>query len=80
MIRGGSQFGVSSALLSAEMPVQAWHHLSISIGKSGYSARVNGKVIASVQSAELAGWGNGTAVLELGNFEGWLDEVTIRSR
>lgn len=80
MLRGGASFGVSGALLAAEMPVQTWHHLSVSIGTNGYSARVNGKLIASAPSTELAGWGNGTASLEIGNFEGWLDEVTIRSR
>lgn len=79
MIRGGSQFGVSSALLKAELPAQQWHHLSLSIGTNGYAARVNGKTIAAAASSELAGWNNGSAILEIGNFEGWMDEVIVRT-
>ena len=79
-ISGGTQFDFTGAALTAAMPLHKWHHLSITINSSGYSTRVNGNRVASASSSELAGWNNGNAVLELGNFEGWIDEVIIRSR
>lgn len=80
ILRGGAQFAVSSAMLGSELPVQKWHHLAISLSSTGYTARVNGKSIASVASTELKEWANGSATLEIGNFEGWIDEVIVRRK
>jgi uncharacterized protein (TIGR02597 family) len=77
--RGGSQFDVFGVAVHVAFPIQQWQHISITIDASGYSARVNGQWVASVASAELAGWSQGSATLELGNFDGWIDEVVIRT-
>ncbi|HEV8543207.1 MAG TPA: TIGR02597 family protein, partial [Verrucomicrobiae bacterium] len=77
---GGSQFDFSGAALAAAMPIQQWHHLAVSINATGYSARVDGNLIASAPSSEFSAWSAGTAVLEIGNFDGWIDEIAVRSR
>jgi hypothetical protein len=80
MISGGTHLGLLGPAITSAMPSQQWHHLSISINRDGYFVQVNGQAIASVQSNELNNWGNGTASLELGNFDGWIDEIAIRTR
>jgi hypothetical protein len=78
-IRGGTQFDLFGSTLNAAMPQRQWHHLSITIGRTNYSARVNGNELANVSASEFGNWNGGTASLELGNFDGWIDEVVIRS-
>jgi hypothetical protein len=77
---GGTVFDISGDALSGAMPAQAWHHLVISISQSGYALKVDGAVVKSVASTELANWSNGPAALELGNFDGWIDEVAVRGK
>jgi hypothetical protein len=77
-VRGGTQFDLFGTTVSSAMPLRQWHHLSITIDASGYSARVNGKLIGTFQSAEFANWNGNNATLELGNFDGWIDEVVVR--
>lgn len=79
-VSGGTGFDFTGAGLSAAMPVQQWHHLVISIGPNGYAVKVNGATLASVASSEFANWASGGAALEFGNFDGWVDEVAVRSR
>ena len=78
-IRGGSQFDLHGASLNSAMPLQRWHHLSITLDRQGYSTRVNGQVIGTTASAEFANWNGRSATLEIGNFDGWIDEVVIRN-
>ncbi|HTG44729.1 MAG TPA: TIGR02597 family protein, partial [Verrucomicrobiae bacterium] len=77
---GGSQFDFAGQALATAMPVKEWHHLAITINASGYAARVNGTLVASIASGELSAWNGGSATLELGNFDGWIDEIAIRNR
>lgn len=79
-IRGGNAFSFSGASLSAALSTKEWHHLSISISRTGYAFKVDGVVIAGMASTELNNWGrNQFAKLVLGNFDGWIDEIAIRS-
>ena len=80
MIRGGSQFSIKKDRLAPALTLTNWHHLSISISRAGYAARIDGREIGSVPSNELANWGRKPAVLELGNFDGYIDEVVIRCK
>jgi hypothetical protein len=54
-----------------------WNHLSITVNKEGYIARVNGKTIGEKKSGELGNWGKQGATLEIGNFDGYIDEVAV---
>jgi hypothetical protein len=46
----------------------------------GYVAKLNGNVISSKVSAEFAGWNlSGLVTLQFGDFDGWIDEVVVRS-
>lgn len=78
-IRGGTQFDFFGPSLQQALPVKEWHHLSIRIDSTQYSFFVDGRLIKSVPSGELANWVNDGADLELGNFDGWLDEVVVKS-
>jgi hypothetical protein len=78
-IRGGTEFDVTGAPLNNALTPDEWHHLSMTISKTGYSTRIDGNEIGSAASGELANWNGGSATLELGNFDGWIDEVVVRS-
>jgi hypothetical protein len=77
MVKGGTQFSVDKKALTNALSLTNWHHLAISLNKESYTLRVNGKVIIATKSAELGNWGHKPAVLELGNFDGYLDEVAV---
>ena len=79
-VRGGTQFDFSGAGFSAALPVKEWRHLSIRINAANYSLYIDGKLVSKVPSNELSGWEGGTVSLELGNFDGWIDEVVVRSK
>lgn len=78
-IRGGTQFDLSGTNLTSALPLRTWFHLSITVSPAGYSLRVNGQTLAEVSSSEFANWNSYPASLELGNFDGWMDEVVIRN-
>ena len=77
MVKGGTQFSVEKAELTNALPLTNWHHLAISLDREKYTLRVNGKVIKTVKSAELGNWGRKAATLEIGNFDGYIDEVAV---
>ncbi len=79
--RGGTQFDSNGTIVANALSKNVWHHLRITIDKTGYSAKVDGVTVASNASTELANWNGttGTSTLTLGNFDGWIDEVTIRN-
>ena len=79
-IQGGNVFAFSGTQLSTALTKKEWHHLSISISRSGYAFKLDGILLASFNSNELSNWGRGEfATLTLGNFDGWIDEIAIRS-
>ena len=77
MIKGGTQFSVDKRTLTNALPLTNWHHLAISISRDGYAVRVNGKVVSTLKSKELGNWGRKPAILEIGNFDGYIDEVAV---
>ena len=78
MIRGGTEFSLKRAELEKVLTPGEWNHLALVIDQAGYSARLNGKIVAQMESGELANWGRkGQALLEIGNFDGYIDEVRI---
>ena len=80
MIKGGTAFSVGAKGVTNAITPGAWHLLEMKVTAGGYEARVNGKVIGSVNRPELANWGRKKAVLEIGNFDGYIDEVAITVR
>lgn len=77
MIKGGSEFSMTQTSLTNVLKPGVWHHLAITLNKDSYSARINGKVVVEKKSAELANWGKQPATLEIGNFDGYIDEVAV---
>ncbi len=78
-VKCGAALSIPKAQLSA-LTTKSWHHLSMAITRAGYVIKLNGVVVASVPSGDLSNWGHGQVItLTLGNFDGWLDEVVIRS-
>jgi len=54
--------------------------MAISISRTGYTFKLDGAVLRAVTSNELENWGRtASATLELGNFDGWIDEIVIRN-
>jgi hypothetical protein len=79
--RGGTQFSAGGTTVANALTRNVWHHLRIAIDKTGYTAKVDGVTVASATSSELSNWSNtsGVSTLTLGNFDGWIDEVTVRN-
>lgn len=80
MIKGGTAFSLGSTVLTNAIRPGKWHLLELTAGTDRYEARVDGKIIGSIPRGELANWGRKKAVLELGNFDGYIDEVLIETR
>jgi hypothetical protein len=79
IFRGGSQLNLSGQTVRNALPRNQWHHLRITIDKTGYAVVINGTVFGRVNSGELNNWaGGGSTTLTLGNFDGWIDEVVVR--
>ncbi len=79
VFRGGNSWDVRGTTVSDALTKNVWHHLVMTIDKTGYSVKVDGKTVASQASGDLANWLNsGTATLTIGNFDGWVDEVTVK--
>jgi hypothetical protein len=78
MVRGGTEFSLKKNELTEVITPSQWHHLSLSIKPDGYSFRVDGKAIKSLRSGELANWCRKPATIEIGNFDGYIDEVVVR--
>jgi len=80
MLKGGSGWSFGGAPLKTALTLKTWHHLSLRLDKTGYTAKLNGVVLSSVPSAELANWNsNNPITLKVGDFDGWIDEVVVRS-
>jgi hypothetical protein len=79
-VLGGNAFSFSGPSLRSVLTTKQWHHMSISISNTGYTFKLDGVVRASASSSDLGNWGRGsTATLILGNFDGWIDEVSVRN-
>ncbi|HUS36341.1 MAG TPA: glycoside hydrolase family 9 protein [Verrucomicrobiae bacterium] len=81
MIEGGDTFSYKGDAFKNALTLKTWHHVSLLLDSTGYTFRLNGTVVASKASGQLAAWaGNSTPVtLSFGDFEGWVDEVVVRS-
>lgn len=61
------------------LTLNAWHHVKISITSTGYVFAVDGLVKTNKASSDLSNWGgSGNAQLQVGEWDGWLDELVIK--
>lgn len=72
-----ANFSIKKNRLTSVLTRGEWHHLAISLTHDGYSARLDGKEIGSIKSGELANWGRKPVKIEIGNFDGYIDEVAV---
>jgi hypothetical protein len=81
MIVGGNTLDYQGAAVKDALTLKTWHHISLRLDTTGYTVRLNGNVIASQSSGELGEWNPnaGPVMLSFGDFEGWVDEVVVRS-
>lgn len=58
----------------------AWHQLCLAATNDGYELKIEGVSVAEVAGPTLLHvWAvAGTSTLELGNLDGWIDEVVIK--
>lgn len=76
---GGTSFSFGGASLQEALTLKEWHHIRLNLTPTGYTFALNGNVLASGNSSEFGNWGRGQfSKLEMGNFDGWIDEVVIR--
>jgi len=80
MIRCGTLLSVNKASLTNALSPGQWHYLLMSVGPQGYQIKVDDKLIGSTNKTEISNWGHKPAVLEIGNFDGYIDEVVVKSK
>jgi hypothetical protein len=79
-VLGGHVFSLSGNALNDVLTKKEWHHMSVSISRTGYTFKLDGVVQKSVASNEFGNWGRASsATLTLGNFDGGIDEIVIRN-
>jgi hypothetical protein len=80
-LKGGASWSYTGAALKNVLTPKTWHHLVLRIDKtSGYVAKLDGVVIAAQAATEFGNWNTSTPVaVQLGDFDGWIDEVVVRS-
>jgi hypothetical protein len=77
---GGGRILLDSATQGNFLTPHQWHRLRITLDRTHYVVSVDDREIARQGTADLANWAPlRTPVLRLGNFDGWLDEVIVRS-
>jgi hypothetical protein len=81
VITGGTSWSYGDAALKNAITLKTWHHLSLRIDKTGgYVAKLDGNVLTSQASSEFSNWNtSGPVTLQFGDFDGWIDEVVVRS-
>lgn len=78
--KGGTSFSFGGAPLQQALTLKEWHHICLSLTRFGYTFAVDGKVVATAGASDISNWGRAQfAKLEIGNFDGWLDEVVVRA-
>ncbi|MDB6017302.1 MAG: hypothetical protein JWR19_1791, partial [Pedosphaera sp.] len=80
VVVGNQQVLISAANLSGALTAGRWHQVSMLLDGTGYTLKVDGNVVATLASTDLSLWnGTGSALLQFGDFDGWMDEVVVRS-
>ncbi len=80
MIRGGTILSLKKEVLANVLTPGIWHHLLMMVGPRGYEVKVDGKTVGSSDKSEIGNWGRKPAVLEIGGFDGYIDEVIVRRK
>jgi len=79
-IMGGANIIAGASAITNNFQFGQWQHLRLTLTATNYSVSVNGVVTTNVPSSDLATWaGSGNVTLEIGNFDGWVDEIVIKS-
>jgi len=79
-IMGGANIIADASAITNNFKFGQWQHLRLTLTTTNYSVSVNGIVTTNVPSSDLANWaGSGNVTLEIGNFDGWVDEIVIKS-
>jgi len=77
---GGANIIAGASAITNNLQYGQWQHLRLTLTSTNYSVTVNGVVTTNIPSSDLANWaGTGTVALEIGNFDGWIDDVVIKS-
>jgi len=79
-IRGGTEMELIGSAVTSILTPKQWHHLVIQLDTTGYRVQLDGNTVKTMSSDELSNWGKASYTeLQLGNFNGWIDEVVIRN-
>ena len=80
-LRGGSTRLLDSAALANLLTPNDWHRIQVRLDRGGYTVLIDGVAVTNLMpSSELLNWeASDDVTLTLGSFDGWIDEVEIRS-
>ena len=77
---GGANLIIGGADLSSVLTLGQWHRVNIAINTSGYVVTIDGREIIHQSSSDLLNWaGSDSILVEAGNFDGWLQDLTVKN-
>ena len=80
VLRAGGQVLVEREKVQTLLTSGQWHRLRVSLDGEGYRVEIDDKEVLRKPSSDLASWeGPADIVLQAGGFDGWLDDLTVRS-
>jgi len=80
VVTGAGNITVDNVTLGNYLIPGQWQYLKIMLDSTGYSVFVNNTLILRTNSTDLQTWGgSGASVIEAGNFDGWIDDIVIKS-
>jgi hypothetical protein len=78
--KSGTQTIADAITLAQYLKQGCWQRISLVIDATGYAVKVNDREVTRMTSTDLTKFaGVGNVAIELGNFDGWLDELVVRS-
>ena len=80
LLDGTNTTFAGTPVTTAMLPANSWHYIKMMLDTNGYSLKVDANTVISVASRDLYKWSpNASATLTLGNFNGLLAAVDIKS-
>ncbi|MGI8964601.1 MAG: hypothetical protein ACR2H1_00765, partial [Limisphaerales bacterium] len=80
--KGGQWWGfeVRGPQVANALSKGVWHHVQMIIDQSGYTMKVDGVTVGSAYSSDFYNWAvDVPRTLTIGNFDGWIYELSVRN-
>ena len=77
---GGVAKVIDVPALAPYLQTNCWQKIGVFLDETGYFVKVNDVEVARTASTDITKWaGAGNVDVEIGSFDGWIDEIAVRS-